>query len=124
MKNLPDSRTPSQKAFSLTPHAPIRRPNMIVPPRGGEQGDETIRSRFPRHQWEVSMTIRMRGLLILMGSLVAGAGVYWFIFHVLADAHGPVRVATYPLALPLVGILIGTLELATGVPIRRLDEGW
>lgn len=70
------------------------------------------------------MTIRMRGFLILMGSLVAGAGVYWLIFHWLADARGPVRVAVYPLALPLVGILIGALELATGVPVRRLDEGW
>jgi hypothetical protein len=69
------------------------------------------------------MTVRMRGFLILAGSLVAGAGVYWLLFDFLAGA-GRVRLPAYPLALPLVGILIGTLELLTGVPIRRLDEGW
>jgi hypothetical protein len=46
-----------------------------------------------------------------------------FLFDFLAGA-GRVRLPAYPLALPLVGILIGTLELITGVPIRRLDEGW
>ncbi len=69
------------------------------------------------------MTVRMRGFLILAGSLVAGAGVYWLLFDFLAGA-GRVRLPAYPLALPLVGILIGTLELITGVPIRQLDEGW
>ena len=34
------------------------------------------------------MSVRMRGFLILAGSLVAGAGVYWLVFHVLADARG------------------------------------
>lgn len=70
------------------------------------------------------MTVRMRGFLILAGSLVAGAGVYWLLFHFLADAHGRVRLPVYPLALPLVGLVIGSLEWMTGVPIRRLDEGW
>jgi hypothetical protein len=69
------------------------------------------------------MTVRWRGFVILLGSLVAGAGVYWLLFHVLADPRGT-RFYAYPLALPLVGIAIGTLELMTGVPIRRLDEGW
>ncbi len=70
------------------------------------------------------MTIRIRGLLIVAGSLVAGAGVYWLIFHVLGNARAPVRVAAYPLALPLLGTMVGTLELITGVPIRNLDQGW
>ncbi len=61
------------------------------------------------------MTVRMRGFLILAGSLVAGAGVYWLLFDFLAGA-GRVRLPAYPLALPLVGILIGTLELLTCVP--------
>ena len=69
------------------------------------------------------MTVRMRGFLILMGSLVAGAGVYWLLFDFLADA-GRVRLPAYPLALPLVGIVVGALEWMTGVPIRQLDEGW
>jgi hypothetical protein len=70
------------------------------------------------------MTVRSRGLLILAGSLVACAGVYWLIFHVLGNARAPVRVAAYPLAIPLVGAMVGTLELITGVSIRNLDEGW
>ena len=69
------------------------------------------------------MTIRLRGLLVLAGSLVAGFGVYWLLFHVLADPRGT-RFYAYPLALPLVGMAIGTMELITGVPIQRLDEGW
>jgi ABC-type branched-subunit amino acid transport system permease subunit len=68
------------------------------------------------------MAIRTRGLLLLLGSLVAGLGAYALIFHVLtkfwADA------LQYPLALPLVGVLVGGLEFVTGVPISRLDEGW
>jgi hypothetical protein len=70
------------------------------------------------------MNVRTRGLLILAGSLVAGAGVYWLIFNVFANASHTTRVAAYPLALPLVGMAVGSLELATGVPIQRLDEGW
>ena len=69
------------------------------------------------------MSVRMRGFLILAGSLVAEAGVYWLVFHVLAGARG-LRYFAYPLALPLVGIVVGGLEWMTGVPIRHIDEGW
>ena len=68
------------------------------------------------------MTIRTRGLLILGASLVAGAAAYWLVFHVLSKTGA--RILQYPLALPLLGILVGALELITGMPINRLDEGW
>jgi ABC-type branched-subunit amino acid transport system permease subunit len=68
------------------------------------------------------MTIRTRGLLLLLGSLVAGLGAYVLIFHVLSK--NVADMLQYPLALPLVGLLVGMLEFATGVPINRLDEGW
>ena len=69
------------------------------------------------------MSIRMRGLLILLGSLVVGLGAYALVFHV-GLSSGLARIARYPLALPLFGILVGALELTTGAPINRLDEGW
>ena len=34
------------------------------------------------------------------------------------------NVLQYPLALPIVGLLAGGLELITGVPIQRLNESW
>jgi hypothetical protein len=68
------------------------------------------------------MTIRARGFVTLFASLVVGVGAYWLVFHVLPPFWA--KVLQYPLALPLVGILIGALELITGVPINRLDEGW
>ena len=66
---------------------------------------------------------RLHGLLIFAGSLVAGLGVYWLIFHFLAGA-GKTRLPAYPLALPLVGMMIGALELITGAPIAQIDQGW
>jgi len=68
------------------------------------------------------MTIRTRGFLIFLGSLVVGVGAYWLVFHVLTKNWA--QILQYPLALPLVGMLIGALELITGVSINRLDEGW
>ena len=68
------------------------------------------------------MTIRTRGLLLLLGSLVAGLGAYALIFHVLSKNSADML--RYPLALPLVGVLVGALEFGTGVPINRLDDGW
>ena len=68
------------------------------------------------------MTIRTRGFLIFLGSLVAGVAAYWLVFHVLSKDWA--QILQYPLALPLVGMLIGALEMITGVPIKRLDEGW
>lgn len=68
------------------------------------------------------MTIRTRGLLIFLASLAGGVGAYWLVFHFLSKAWA--NVLQYPLALPLVGMLVGALESITGVPIKRLDEGW
>ena len=68
------------------------------------------------------MTIRTRGLLLLLGSLVAGLGAYALIFHVLSKDGADIL--KYPLALPIVSVLVGTLEFTTGVPISRLDQGW
>jgi ABC-type branched-subunit amino acid transport system permease subunit len=68
------------------------------------------------------MTIRARGLLLFLGSLVAGLGAYALIFRVLSKNWADML--QYPLALPLVGVLVGALEFVTGVPINRLDEGW
>jgi len=68
------------------------------------------------------MPIRTRGFLIFLGSLVVGLGAYWLVFHVLSK--GLAQILQYPLALPILGMLIGALEMITGVPIQRLDEGW
>jgi hypothetical protein len=70
------------------------------------------------------MTVRTRGLLTLVGSSIGGIALYWFLFHFLASSDGRTRVPAYPLALPLVGVVIGMLELATGLPFTRIDEGW
>jgi hypothetical protein len=64
---------------------------------------------------------RRHGLLVFSGSLIAAAGVYWLLFHFLT---GPVHLLTYPLALPLVGMMVGALELITGTPIAQIDQGW
>jgi hypothetical protein len=68
------------------------------------------------------MAARTRGFLIFSVSLVLGLGAYWLVFHVLSK--GAAKVLQYPLALPLFGMLVGALELTTGTPINRLDEGW
>jgi len=69
------------------------------------------------------MSIRLRGLLIALASLVVGVAGYWLVFRVgISKELG--RILQYPLALPLVGLLVGGLELVTGVPIQRLNEGW
>ena len=69
------------------------------------------------------MNIRLRGLLIVLASLVAGAGGYWLVFR-LGISKELANILQYPLALPVVGLLVGGLELVTGVPIQRLNEGW
>jgi hypothetical protein len=73
-------------------------------------------------QREAVMTIRVRGLLIFLASLVTGVGAYWLVFHILSKQLA--QILQYALALPILGMLIGGLELITGVPISRLDEGW
>lgn len=70
------------------------------------------------------MTVRARGFLTLLGSVVGGLALYWFLFHVLSSASGKTRVRAYPLALPLIGIVIGIIELATGLPFTKVDGAW
>src|SRR5262245_12063564 len=70
------------------------------------------------------MTTRTHGLMLFAGSAVAGVAGYWFLFHFLAGASGHVRLPAYPLALPLVGTLVGLLETVTGSPIKEIDQGW
>lgn len=69
------------------------------------------------------MTTRIRGFLIVLASLIAGAGAYWLVFRSGLSKEA-VNVLQYPLALPIVGLLVGGLEFVTGVPIQRLNEGW
>lgn len=69
------------------------------------------------------MTTRMRGFLIVLASLIAGAGAYWLVFRSGLSKEAA-NVLQYPLALPIVGLLVGGLEFVTGVPIQRLNEGW
>ena len=64
------------------------------------------------------MTVRARGFWILLGSAVAGFGLYWLLFHLLPTATGTVRVP-FALGLPIVGIIIGLVELITGIGDRN-----
>jgi hypothetical protein len=70
------------------------------------------------------MTIRTRGFLTFLASAIAGVAGYWLLFHFLSGAQASVRLPAYPLALPIVGVIIGLLEWITGLPIRKIDEGW
>jgi hypothetical protein len=92
---------------------------------------ETLPPAIARHEQpaerrgkEGLMTVRMRGFLIFAGSLVVGGAGYWLLFRYLTGPHGEVRLPAYPLALPLVGVVIGLLEWVTGLPMSRIDEGW
>ena len=70
------------------------------------------------------MSVRVRGLGIVLGSAVAGAILYWVLFHALSQATGTVRVKAYPLALPVVGVFWGLIELIGGVPLPQLQARW
>src|SRR5262245_55415443 len=66
---------------------------------------------------------RLHGLVVFVVSLVAGLGAYWFLFHFLPGT-GTARLPAYPLALPLAGLMVGALEMLTGAPIAKIDQGW
>jgi hypothetical protein len=72
---------------------------------------------------DVPTSARRHGLLVFSGSLIAAVAVYWLLFHFLTGS-GTARLPAYPLALPLVGMMIGALELITGAPISQIDKGW
>lgn len=70
------------------------------------------------------MPIRTRGFLTLLASIGGWIALYWLLFHVLGGAGGNVSVPAYPLALPLIGLVIGVVELATGLPFTQVAEAW
>jgi hypothetical protein len=70
------------------------------------------------------MSVRARGLAIAAGSALAGAILYWLLFHALAESTRSVRIRVYPLALPLVGVFWGLIELIGGVPFSQLQAKW
>ena len=70
------------------------------------------------------MSVRVRGLGIVLGSAAAGGILYWVLFHALSEATGTVRMKAYPLALPVVGVFWGLIELIGGVPLPQLQARW
>ena len=68
------------------------------------------------------MSVRARGLWLFMGCTVAAAAAFWLVFPLLSDDWK--KAFAYSFALPVVGAVIGLLELATGSPIQKIDEGW
>ena len=69
------------------------------------------------------MNVRVRGLLIVLGSAAAAAPLYWLLYYVLADGNRT-RVPAYPLALPVVGMIYGATELVSGRPFADLARAW
>ena len=69
------------------------------------------------------MTVRVRGFWTLLGSAVAGLGLYGLLLHLLPDATGTVRVP-FALGLPIVGMVIGLIELTTGMPFAQVNQAW
>ncbi len=69
------------------------------------------------------MTVRMRGLRTVLGSGIVGLGLYWLLFHFVPKATGSIRLPG-AIALPLVGVVVGLVELATGLPFTRVDQAW
>jgi hypothetical protein len=73
------------------------------------------------------MGVRVRGLLVLLGSAVAGGALYFFQSGaLLVAARGGVfgEVLKWVLALPLIGVGVGLVECTTGMPINKADESW
>jgi hypothetical protein len=82
----------------------------------------TAGGREPRK--ELGMTIRTRGSLRFVGSVLGGVVLYWLLFHFVVTGTRRVHVPAYPLALPIVFGVIGLLEMVTGTPISQLDQAW
>lgn len=72
------------------------------------------------------MSIRLRGLLEVVGSTVVGLGLFWLWSWLLAPTAqaGQGGMVKWLLALPVVGVGIGLVELVTGMPIRQADAAW
>ena len=61
------------------------------------------------------MPIRLRGALVTAGSIVAGAALYYFLFHTHTQTTESLRFKVYPFALPLVGFARADLRDALGM---------
>jgi hypothetical protein len=73
-----------------------------------------------------AMGIRMRALLKVVGCALAGAGLFWLWSLLLAPTARPGQggMVKWLLALPVVGMGIGLVELATGLPIQQAETAW
>lgn len=64
------------------------------------------------------MSVRLRGLLVVLGSVLGGVVLYWLQYH------AGVLPKSYPLALiAIVGVIWGLMELITGVPLQIWKRG-
>lgn len=69
------------------------------------------------------MNVRVRGLLIVLGSAAVAAPLYWLLYYVLAGGERT-RVLVYPLALPVVGMIYGATEMVAGRPFADIATAW
>jgi len=74
------------------------------------------------------MSVRVLGLLKMVGCLVVGGLLFWFRSGLLVQgaAGGGMlgEILKWALALPLVGFGVGLVELMTGLPIQQADAAW
>ena len=74
------------------------------------------------------MSVRMLGLLKVAGCAAVGALLFWFRSGLLvqgAAGKGALgELIKWLLVLPVVGLGIGLIELATGLPIQQADTAW
>lgn len=69
------------------------------------------------------MSPRVRGLVTILGSGAAAGLLYLFLSFVLGHSTGSVRVPLIS-AMPLVGVLVGVIELLSGVPFTQVAAKW
>jgi hypothetical protein len=69
------------------------------------------------------MSIRVRGLVTILGSGAVAGVLYLFLSFVLGHSAGSVRVPLVS-AAPLVGVLVGMIELVSGVPFTQVAAKW
>ena len=72
------------------------------------------------------MSVRMRGLLVTIGSVLVAAAMFWFrpLVDVAGGGGALGGALKYLMGLPVIGMGIGLVELATGLPMQQADTGW